>query len=75
MRLNYDCIRDILLTIEDMDYTSPGMIKENFENQSRVKKYEPIQILYTLKRLSDAGFINVLFAKGELFITFIMSTL
>ena len=50
MRLNYDCIRDILLTIEDMDYTSPGMIKENFENQSRVKKYEPIQILYTLKR-------------------------
>ncbi|EJE24503.1 DUF2513 domain-containing protein [Staphylococcus epidermidis] len=70
MRLNYDCIRDILLTIEDMDYTSPGMIKENFENQSRVKKYEPIQILYTLKRLSDVGFINVLFAKGEAFYHF-----
>ena len=70
MRLNHDCIRDILLTIEDIDYTSPGMIKENFENQSRVEKYEPIQILYRLKRLSDAGFINVLFAKGEAFYHF-----
>ena len=70
MKLDHDCIRDILLTVEDMDYSATGMVKENFENKSRIKNYDSIQVLYTLKRLNDAGFINVLFAKGEAFYHF-----
>ncbi|MDK7927103.1 MAG: DUF2513 domain-containing protein [Staphylococcus simulans] len=70
MKLDHDCIRDILLTIEEMDYTITGLTKNVFEEQNRIQKYESIQVLYTLKRLNDAGFINVMFAKGEAFYHF-----
>nr|WP_269669624.1 DUF2513 domain-containing protein [Mammaliicoccus sciuri] len=70
VELNQDCIRDILLTIEGMNYTLEGLTKEKFEKTDRMQKYDSIQILYTLKRLFDAGFIKVLFAKGEAFYAF-----
>ena len=70
VKLNQDCIRDILLTIEDMDYTMEGLTKESFETTERMQKYDPIQILYTLKRLYDARFVEVAFAKGEAFYVF-----
>lgn len=70
MELNQDCIRDILLTIEDMDYNMEGLTKETFEKTKRMQKYDPIQILYTLKRLYDAHFVEVAFAKGEAFYAF-----
>lgn len=70
MKLDHDCIRDILLTIEEMDYTITGLTKNVFEEQNRIQKYESTQVLYTLKRLNDAGFINVMFAKGEAFYHF-----
>lgn len=70
MKLDHDCIRDILLTIEEMDYTITGLTKNIFEEQDRIQKYESIQVLYTLKRLNDAGFINVMFGKGEAFYHF-----
>ena len=65
MELNHDCVRDILLTIEDMDYTLIGESKETFENEDRMKKYESKQILYTLKKLHDAEYIHVIFGDGE----------
>lgn len=67
MELNQDCIRDILLTIEDMDYTMEGLTKETFEQNKRMQKYDPIQILYTLKCLCDAHLVKVDFGEGETF--------
>ncbi|PTF68116.1 DUF2513 domain-containing protein [Staphylococcus chromogenes] len=72
MKLDHECIRDILLTIEDMDYTLSGLPKEEFEIQPRIQKYESKQVLYTLKRLDDAGFIECAFSKGEAFFHFYM---
>ncbi|MBA1352665.1 DUF2513 domain-containing protein [Staphylococcus cohnii] len=70
MELNHDLIRDILLTIEELDYTVNGTNKDDFENHERLSEYASKQILYTLKRLSDAGYINVTFGKGEAFFAF-----
>lgn len=70
MELNHDCVRDILLTIEDMDYTLIGESKETFENEDRMKKYESKQILYTLKKLHDAEYIHVIFSDGKAFFAF-----
>ncbi|MGW7932718.1 DUF2513 domain-containing protein [Staphylococcus xylosus] len=70
MELKQDCLRDVLLTIEDMDYTLEGLLKEDFEKTTRMQKYKSIEVLYTLKLLSDANFINVEFGNGELFFVF-----
>ncbi|WP_426703785.1 DUF2513 domain-containing protein [Staphylococcus shinii] len=70
MELKHDCIRDILLTIEKLDYTLEGASKDNFESDEQLSEYSSKEILYTLKRLSDAGYINVTFAKGEAYFAF-----
>ncbi|MDK9853861.1 DUF2513 domain-containing protein [Staphylococcus equorum] len=70
MELKHDCIRDILLTIEKLDYTLEGASKDNFESDEQLSEYSSKEILYTLKRLSDAGYINVKFAKGEAYFAF-----
>lgn len=70
MELNHDLIRDILLTIEELDYTVNGTNKDDFENLERLSAYSSKQILYTLKRLYDVGYINATFAKGEAYFHF-----
>lgn len=70
MELDHECIRDILLSIEELDYTVDGTSKNDFENTKRLSNYSSKQILYTLKKLSDAGYIKATFARGEAFFAF-----
>lgn len=70
MKLNYDCIRSVLLTVEksktiDEELNlNPLTVETIFE---QLPKYEDNEILYTIEKLKEAGYINAAlqFAAGH----------
>ena len=70
MKLNYDCVRSVLLTVEksktiDEELNlNPLTVETIFE---QLTKYEDNEILYTIEKLKEAGYINatVSFAAGH----------
>ena len=70
MKLNYDCIRSVLLAVEKAE-----MIDENlsltplkvFELFDGLPEYKDNEILYTVEKLKEAGYINAVlqFAAGH----------
>ena len=70
MKLNYDCVRSVLLTVEksktiDEELNlNPLAVETIFE---QLPKYEDIEILYTIEKLKEAGYINAAlhFAAGH----------
>lgn len=83
MRLNYDCVRDVLLKLEELllikyDNKSDSFsfnrinIKQIYESFPD-KKYSMEDILYTVKNLSEAGFISApaLYGCGNLTTCFV----
>lgn len=70
MKLNYDCIRSVLLTVEksktiDEELNiNPLTVETIFE---QLPKYEDSEILYTIEKLKEAGYINAAlqFAAGH----------
>ena len=69
MKLNYDCVRSVLLTVEksktiDEELNlNPLAVETIFE---QLPKYEDSEILYTIEKLKEAGYINAAlhFAAG-----------
>lgn len=61
MKLNYDCVRSVLLTVEksktiDEELNiNPVTVETIFE---QLPKYEDSEILYTIEKLKEAGYIN-----------------
>ena len=70
MKLNYDCVRDVLLavekskTIDEELNLNPLAVETIFE---QLPKYEDSEILYTIEKLKEAGYINAAlhFAAGH----------
>lgn len=70
MKLNYDCVRSVLLTVEksktiDEELNlNPLTVETIFE---QLPKYEDNEILYTIQKLKEAGYINAAlqFAAGH----------
>lgn len=70
MKLNYDCVRSVLLTVEksktiDEELNiNPLTVETIFE---QLPKYEDSEILYTIEKLKEAGYINAAlqFAAGH----------
>jgi hypothetical protein len=70
MKLNYDCVRSVLLTVEksktiDEELNiNPLTVETIFE---QLPKYEDSEILYTIEKLKEAGYINATlqFAAGH----------
>lgn len=56
MKLDYDCVRDILLTIEELNFCE-YLHNNNVTKFKRLRDYHPNKIAYTIKKLSKAGFI------------------
>lgn len=61
MKLNYDCIRDILIASEKSnsgkaDYS--GLKLEEYTTLKHLKKYSNDEIQYHARQLSDANFID-----------------
>lgn len=54
MKLNHDCIRDLLLYLEDnLDYMDEIRI-----NNLKIEPYSKDELLYTADRLIEAGYLN-----------------
>lgn len=70
MRLNYDCARSVLLTVEksktiDEELNlNPLTVETIFE---QFPKYEDNELLYTIEKLKEVGYINAAlqFAAGH----------
>ena len=55
MKLNPDCIRDILVSVEEMDYNSVYTIQKLHE---KIPTYSIEQLNYHCLQMMDAGLIN-----------------
>ncbi len=70
MKLNYDCVRSVLLTVEKSKTIDeelnliPLTVETIFE---QLPKYGDNEILYTIEKLKEAGYINAAlhFAAGH----------
>ena len=66
MKLNYDCVRDVLLYLEKQDYyitsedhyveSNPVDITQMVED---LPEYSFVDLYYTLKNLDEAGYIDL----------------
>lgn len=59
MRLNHDCIRDLLLGLEgNLKYDQP-MKRGTFLSLSNLSEYDKNELIYTLKKMVEAGYLKV----------------
>jgi len=56
MKLDYDCVRNLMLTIESLGYRECINI-DNLTQYPLLKDYAQEQIYYTLERIVEAGFV------------------
>lgn len=66
-KLNIDCIRDILLTIQDLDFGSK-VDCENIQNYNRLKKYSNDEFAYHVIKLEKEQFIDAHVVRGDNFV-------
>lgn len=75
MKLNKECIRDIMLAIESEPYGS-HITKFTVKDNNFLSKYDVEEIIYTLHRLLEADYVNadIQYAADEVY-TFYISSL
>lgn len=57
MKLNYDCIRDILLTIEEIQNRKDELILANFKSYKKLSKYNEDEIQYNALKLLQEKYV------------------
>lgn len=57
MKLNPDCVRDILIVTEEKSTFSKLIFSEAFENSVLLKKYDWETILYHIRQANEAGLL------------------
>lgn len=57
VKLNYDCIRDILLTIEEIPNRKDGLILANFKSYKKMSKYNEEEIQYNALKLLQEEYV------------------
>ena len=57
MKLNMDCVRDVLLTLEEMEYGDRPRIV-HLAQKDRLSGYSEDEIQYTCIKLLEAGYIE-----------------
>lgn len=71
MKLDYDCVRDLLLVLEEkLQFIER---EDGFENPSlffadvkaSMKSYSKSSVLYTTQKLSEAGYIKIITIEGD----------
>lgn len=61
MKLNYDCIRDVLLTTEELTGLKDNLLFECiglYDVASQLEQYDIKEIFYTVLKLDEAGYIK-----------------
>lgn len=71
MKLNIDCVRDVLLCLEDLlkfgeNLAYPSIKYEEILNYKTCKKYSKEEIVYTLQKLKEANYIEAIFAGSDM---------
>lgn len=73
MTLNVDCVRDVLLTLEEEQYMNDELklqilYPDSLLEYEKCKKYNKDEITYTILKLKEAGFIdaNILSNNNEI---------
>lgn len=57
VKLNYDCIRDILLTIEEIPNRKDELILANFKSYNKLSKYNEDEIQYNALKLLQEEYV------------------
>ena len=65
MKLNYDCIRDILLTIEEIPNRKDELILANFKSYKKLSKYNEDEIQYNALKLLQEEYVTGLKISGN----------
>lgn len=64
MKLNQDCVRDILLELEEKLDLNTQLFKNDLLTFSSYEKYEENDFFYTLLKLTEAGYLNAKITSG-----------
>ncbi|MDP1503126.1 DUF2513 domain-containing protein [Bacillus velezensis] len=64
MKLNRDCMRDVLLTVEEEVGFKDRVSIQTLHTFSRLKEYKLVDIFYCVEKLTEAGFIKGITYKG-----------
>lgn len=65
MKLNYDCIRDILLTVEEIPNRKDEVTLERFKTYKRLSKYTEDEIQYNSLKLLQEEYVRGLKISGS----------
>lgn len=70
MKLDYDCVRDLLLTLEeelqfDDSMEHPTVTSDNINSHPFISKYTEQQLAYASLKLEEAGYIDAYFIPGD----------
>lgn len=67
MKLNKDCIRELLLFVESLE--TPGANEADIIQFGTDNDYSKENLIYTIQRLDEAGFIdaNVIYASNKVY--------
>lgn len=65
MKLNYDCVRDILLTIEEILNRKDELILANFKFYKKLSKYNEDEIQYNALKLLQEEYVTGLKISGN----------
>jgi hypothetical protein len=65
VKLNYDCIRDILLTIEEIPNRKDELILANFKSYKKLSKYNEEEIQYNALKLLQEEYVTGLKISGN----------
>lgn len=60
MKLDKECVRNVLLTLESLN-KDVALTSDNYAEFPLLSSYDLETVSYTLKRLDEAGFVNVKF--------------
>ena len=79
MKLNIDCVRDVLLCLESLlkfgeNLEYPALKYEEILNYKTCKEYSKEEIVYTLQKLEEANYIEANFYGSDQFIFKIIVT-
>ncbi|MCT6891898.1 MAG: DUF2513 domain-containing protein [Lactobacillus sp.] len=58
MRLNQDCVRSVMLFIEDKNEFGSFLDLDNFLSAKELREYKPEEIKYVLAKLSETNYLH-----------------
>lgn len=65
MKLKHECVRSTLLFIEEDYQDGKNLMLKDFLENKALKDYDHEDIVYTLKKLDEAGYINIKFSYAS----------